>query len=160
MDRRRLILAASSATALTGSATLAPSGALTQVVRSSVPEYLGAMTIMRRSIAWVQREVSRLMVDQDRDDEEWRIDVLAPFAAVDALREAGRTIVPPGKFATAHARWLDAIDELVAAELHLRTGVLDDNERSFEFATRAMNRAALLLAEVDALLPRRVRPTT
>ena len=160
MDRRRLVLAASSAAALTGSATLAPNGALTQVVRSSVPEYVGSMIIMRRSVDWVEQEVERLLADQNREDEDWRIDVLAPFAVVEAVQEAGRTIVPPGKFATAHARWLDAVDELVAAGLHLRTGVLDDNERSFDFATRAMDRASVLLDEVDAFLPRRARLTT
>ena len=159
MDRRRLVLAASSAAALSGSATLAPNAALTQTVRSPVPEYVGSMTIMRRTIDWVEQEVSRLMAVQDRDDEEWRIDVLAPFAAVEAVREAGRTIVAPGKFATAHERWLEAVDELVAAGLHLRTGVLDDNDRSFEFARRSLDRASVLLDEVDAFLPRRVRLT-
>jgi hypothetical protein len=160
MDRRRLVLTASSAAALSGSATFVPNGALSQAVRSSVPEYVGAMTIMRRTVDWVEQEVSRLMAAQDREDEDWRIDVLAPFATVEAVRDAGRTVVPPGKFATAHARWLDAVDELVVAGLHLRTGVLDDNERSFEFATRAMDRASVLLDEVDAFLPRRARPIT
>jgi hypothetical protein len=56
-------------------------------------------------------------------------------------------------------RWLEAVDELVAAGLHLRTGVLDDNDRSVEFATRSLDRARVLLDEVDAFLPRRVRPT-
>ncbi len=158
MDRRRLVLAASSAAALTGSATLAPQGALTQVVRSSVPEYVGAMSIMRRSVDWVEREVSRLLAEENWDDEEWQIDMLAPFAAVEAVREAGRSIVAPGKFATAHERWLDAVDELVAAGLHLRTGVLDDNDRSVAFARRSLDRASVLLDEVDAFLPRRVRP--
>jgi hypothetical protein len=160
MDRRRLVFAASSAAAVSSPAALAPHGALSQVIRSAVPEYVGAMTIMRRSVDWVEQEVTRLLADEDREDEDWRIDVLAPFAAVEAVREAGRSIIPPGKFATAHERWLDAVDELVAAGLHLRTGVLDDNDRSIEFARRALDRASVLLDEVDAFLPRRARPTT
>ena len=144
MDRRRLVLAVSSAAVVSTSAALAPSAAF-QVVRSSVPEYVGAMTIMRRNADWVLDEVSRLMTIEDRDDEEWRIDVLAPFAVVEAIREAGRTIAPPGKYADAHLIWLDAVDELVAAGLHLRTGVLDDNQRSIDLATRAMDRARDLL---------------
>ncbi len=55
---------------------------------------------------------------------------------------------------------LDAVDELVAAGLHMRTGVLDDNQRSIDLATRAMDRARDLLVEVDAMLPRRARPIT
>ena len=154
MNRRRLVLGASAAAAMLPSATAA------QIVRSSVPEYVGAITVMRRTTRWVEQEVTRLLDAQNREDEEWRIDVLAPFAAVEAVREAGRTIAPPGRFASTHELWLDAVDELVAAGLHLRTGVLDDNDRSFEFATRAMDRATLLLDEVDLLLPRRARPIT
>ena len=60
---------------------------------------------------------------------------------------------------TTQALWLDALDEFVAAGLHLRIAVLDDNERFFEFATRAMDRAADLVAGADTLLPRRVRGT-
>lgn len=158
MDRRRLVLGASSAAALSGAAALVPGAAVSQVIRSSVPAYVGAMTVMRRSADWVLQEVDLLLAEQDREDEEWRIDVLAPFAAVAAVREAGRTIVPPARFATAHLLWLDAMDELTAAGLHLRTAVLDDNERSFGLATRALERATDLLVEVDALLPRRARP--
>jgi len=160
MDRRRLVLGVSSAAAVSGVAALVPSAAVSQVTRSSVPAYVGSMTVMRRSVEWVLQEVTPLLAEQNREDEEWRIDVLAPFAAVDAVREAGRTIIPPGRFAAAHLLWLDAMDELLAAGLHLRTAVLDDNERSFGFATRAMARATDLLVEVDALLPRRARPIT
>jgi hypothetical protein len=160
MDRRRLVLAASSAAALSGSAALAPHGALTQAVRTSVLEYVGAMTIMLRTLDWVQHEVSRLLAEQNREDEEWRIDVLAPFAAVEAVREAGRTIVAPGRFVIAHARWFEAVDELGAAGLLLRTGVLDDNDRSLELAAQSLDRARLLLDEVDAFLPRRGRLPT
>jgi hypothetical protein len=114
---------------------------------------------MRRQADWVLQEVTELLDGQDRDNEEWRIDVLAPFAVVDALRQSGRTIVPPGKYTDAHAQWLDVVDELGAAGLHLRTGVLDDNERSFDLATAAMDRARRWLDEVDAVVPRRVGRT-
>ena len=160
MNRRRLALAASSAAVLSGSAALAPIAVVSQATRSPVPEYVGAMTVMWRSVQWFQREVSQLMDEQNREDEEWGIDVLAPFAVVDAVREAGRMIAPPRKYATSHALWLDALDEFVAAGLHLRNGVLADNERSFALATRTMDRAADLLDEVEAGLPRRVRRTS
>src|SRR4051812_32680323 len=109
MDRRRLVLMASSTAALSGPAALIPSAAAAQVIRSSVPEYVGAVTVMRRTADWVVDEVTRLLDEQNRDDEEWRIDVLAPFAAVDAIREAGRAIAPPARFASTHELWLDAV---------------------------------------------------
>ena len=157
MDRRRLVRAAPLVAALSGTGALVPGGALGQITRSSVPEYVGAMTVLRRSIRWVEQEVARLMDAQDREDEEWRIDVLAPFAVVDTVRDAALAIVPPSKYATGHELWLDAVDELVAAGLHLRNGVLADNERSYEFATRSLDRATVLLEEVEVFLPRRVR---
>ena len=157
MDRRQLVRLASSAAALSGAAALAPNVALSQAPRYSVPEYVGAMTVMRRSVQWVQQEVTRLLDAQDREDEEWRIDVLAPFAAVDVVRDAALAIVPPSKYATGHEQWLEAVDELVAAGLHLRNGVLANSERSFEFATRSLDRASVMLEDVDIFLPRRVR---
>jgi hypothetical protein len=117
------------------------------------------MTVMWRTVQWVLQEVSRLMAAQERSDEEWRIDVLAPFAAVTSVRDAARAIVPPAKYTAGHALWLEALDELVSAGLHLRNGVLADNERSFQLATRAIESATDLIAEVEVALPRRVRRT-
>jgi hypothetical protein len=159
MDRRRLVLAASFTAGLAGSGVLTPGSVLAQVVRSRSPEYAGAMSVMWRTVQWVLQEVSRLMAAQNRSDEEWRIDVLAPFAVVTTIRDASRAIVPPAKYAAGHALWLDALDELVSAGLHLRTGVLDDNERSFQLATRAIESATNLIAEVEVTLPRRVQRT-
>jgi hypothetical protein len=158
VNRRRLVLTASSAAALSTTVALGQDTSV-QAARTSVPQYVGALTIMRRQADWVLQEVTELLDGQDRDNEEWRIDVLAPFAVVDALRQSGRTIVPPGKYTDAHAQWLDVVDELGAAGLHLRTGVLDDNERSFDLATAAMDRARRWLDEVDAVVPRRVGRT-
>src|SRR5215204_5072072 len=110
MNRRRLVFTASSAAALSTSVTLGQDVSV-QAARASVPQYVGALTIMRRHADWVLQEVTRLLDAQDRDNEEWRIDVLAPFAIVDALRASGRTIVPPGKYTDAHAFWLDVVDE-------------------------------------------------
>ncbi len=159
MDRRRLVFAASSAAGLAGSGVLTPGSVLAQVVRSRSPEYAGAMTVMWRTVQWVLQEVSRLMAAQDRSNEEWRIDVLAPFAVVTTVRDAARAIVPPPKYAAGHALWLDALDELASAGLHLRNGVLANNERSFQLATRAIESATDLIAEVEISLPRRVRRT-
>ncbi len=64
------------------------------------------------------------------------------------------------KFTDAHATWLDVVDELAAAGLHLRIGVLDDNERSFDLATAVMDRARRQLDEVDAVVPRQVGRNT
>jgi hypothetical protein len=114
---------------------------------------------MWRSVQWVLQEVSRLLAAQDRSDEEWRIDVLAPFAAVTTVRDAARTIVPPPKYTATHALWLDALDELMSASLHMRNGVLVNSERSYQLATRAIESATDLIAEVEAALPRRVRRT-
>jgi hypothetical protein len=158
VNRRRLVLTASSAAALSTTVALGQDTSV-QAARTSVPQYVGALTIMRRQADWVLQEVTELLDGQDRDNEEWRIDVLAPFAVVDALRQSGRTIVPPGKYTDAHAQWLDVVDELGAAGLHLRTGVLDDNERSFDLATAAMDRARRWLDEVDAVVPRRIGRT-
>jgi hypothetical protein len=158
VNRRRLVLTAPSAAALSTSVALGQ-GVTVEATRTSVPQYVGALTIMRRQADWVLQEVTALLDAQERDDEEWRIDVLAPFAVVEAMRQSGRTIVPPGKYANAHANWLDVVDALGAAGLHLRTGVLDDNERSFDLATGAMDRAQNRLDEVDAVVPRRVGRT-
>jgi hypothetical protein len=158
VNRRRLVLTTSSAAALSTTVALGQ-GTSVEAARTSVPQYVGALTIMRRQADWVLQEVTERLDTQDRDDEEWRIDVLAPFAVVDALRQSGRTIVPPGKYTDAHAQWLDVVDELGAAGLHLRTGVLDDTERSFDLATAAMDRARRWLDEVDAVVPRRVGRT-
>jgi len=65
----------------------------------------------------------------------------------------------PGKYTEEHAQWLDVVDELRAAALHLRTGVLDDVDRSVDLATAAMDRARRGLDEVDAVVPRRVGRT-
>ena len=159
MDRRRLVRAAVSAAGLSGSGALTPGSVRAQAVRSRSPEYAGAMTVMWRTVQWVLQEVSRLMAAQERSDEEWRIDVLAPFAAVTSVRDAARAIVPPAKYTAGHALWLEALDELVSAGLHLRNGVLADNERSFQLATRAIESATDLIAEVEVALPRRVRRT-
>jgi hypothetical protein len=159
MDRRRLVLAASSAAGRSGSGVLPRGSVRAQVVRSRSPEYAGAMTVMWRTVQWVLQEVSRLMAAQDRSDEEWRIDVLAPFAVVTTIRDAARAIVPPAKYAAGHALWLDALDELVSAGLYLRNGVLTNTERSFPLATRAIESATDLIAEVEVALPRRVRRT-
>ena len=85
---------------------------------------------------------------------------LAPFAVVAALRQSGRTVVPPGKYTDAHAQWLDVVDALADAGLHLRTGVLDEVERSFALATAALDRAQRQLDEVDAVVPRRLGRTS
>src|SRR5829696_4283949 len=95
MDRRRLVLATSSAVGLSGSGALPSRSVQAQVVRSRGPEYAGAMTVMWRRVHWVGQEVSRLMAAQNRSDEEWRIDVLAPFTVVTTVRDAARAIVPP-----------------------------------------------------------------
>jgi hypothetical protein len=158
VNRRRLVLTASSAAALSTTVALGQDTSV-QAARTSVPQYVGALTIMRRQADWVLQEVTELLDGQDRDNEEWRIDVLAPFAVVDALRQSGRTIVPPGKYTDAHAQWLDVVDELGAAGLHLRTGAMDDNDRSFDLTTAAMDRARRRLDEVDAVVPRRVGRT-
>jgi hypothetical protein len=158
VNRRRLIFTAPSAAAIATAVALGQ-GTTVEAARTSVPQYVGALTIMRRQADWVLQEVAGLLDAQARDDEEWRIDVLAPFAVVDALRQSGRTIVPPGKYAEAHATWLDVVDALGAAGLHLRTGVLDDTERSFALATEALDRARSRLEEVDAVVPRRVGRT-
>ncbi|HLL50439.1 MAG TPA: hypothetical protein VK356_07205, partial [Thermomicrobiales bacterium] len=104
-----------------------------------------------------RQEVLRLLVAQNRTDEEWRIDVLAPFAVVETIREAARGIIPPPKYASTHARWLDALDDLVFAGLYLRNGILTDSERSVQLARSTLDRAAELLGEVEVSLPRRVR---
>jgi hypothetical protein len=52
------------------------------------------------------------------------------------------------------------VDELGAAGLHLRTGAMDDNDRSFDLTTAAMDRARRRLDEVDAVVPRRVGRNT
>ena len=96
MNRRRLVLTATSAAALSTAAALGQDTTV-QAARTSVPQYVGALTIMRRQADWVLQEVTALLDTQDRDDEEWRIDVLAPFAVVVALRQSGRTVVPPGR---------------------------------------------------------------
>ena len=89
MDRRQLVSAASIAAVL-----LVPRGALGQATRSSVPEYVAASIALRRCLNWAQQEVERLLDAQDRQNEEWRIDVLAPFAVVDAVREAALAVSP------------------------------------------------------------------
>ena len=157
MDRRRLILALSSSVGLFTSGALTPRSLLAQTVRSRSPEYVGAMTVMWRTVQSARQEVLRLMAAQNRTNEEWRIDVLAPFAVVETIREAARGIVPPPKYAIVHARWLDALDDLVFAGLYLRNGVLTDSERSVQWARTTLARAADLLAEVEDTLPLRVR---
>jgi hypothetical protein len=161
MDRRRIVLAASSAAAVSISAA-AGQGVEVERARTkpAVSEYVGALTIMRRHADWVLEEVTTLLDAEDRDDEEWRIDVLAPFGAVDALRESGRSLVPPGKYEDGHDSWLDCVDELEDAGEHLRTGVLDDVDRSVDLAEDALDRARDRLAEVDAEIPRRVGRST
>ena len=159
MNRRRLVLTATTAAAL--SSTVAHSqGTTVEAVRTSIPQYVGALTIMRRQAEWVLHEVAELLDAPDRNDEEWPIDVLAPFAIVAALRASGRTIVPPRKYADAHATWLDVVNELGDAGLHLRTGVLDGIERSFALATEALDEARSRLDEVDAVVPRRLGRAT
>ena len=157
MDRRRLVLVLSSSVGLLTSGVLTPQAVLAQSVRARSPEYVGAMTVMWRTVQSARQEVLRLLIAQNRTNEEWRIDVLAPFAVVETIREAARGIVPPPKYAIVHARWLDALDDLVFAGLYLRNGILTDSERSVQLARSTLDRAAELLGEVEVSLPRRVR---
>jgi len=161
MDRRRLVLAATSAAAVSVSDAMGQGVGVEKAKNNTAQsEYVGALTIMRRHADWVLQEVSALLAAEDRDDEEWRIDVLAPFGAVEALRESGRTLVPPVKYEDGHDSWLECVDELEDAGVHLRTGVLDDNDRSVDLAEDALDRARDRLAEVDAEIPRRVGRST
>ena len=159
MDRRRLLLALSSSVVLLTSRALTPRSLLAQTVRSRSPEYVGAMTVMWRTVQSARQEVSRLLAVQDQTAEEWRIDVLAPFAVVETMREVARGIVPPPKYAIVHARWLDALDDLVFAGLYLRNGILTDSERSIQLARTTLARVTDLLAEIEVTLPPRVRRT-
>ena len=159
MDRRRLLLALSSSVGLLTSCALTPRSLLAQTVRSRSPEYVGAMTVMWRTVQSARQEVLALLVAQNRTNEEWRIDVLAPFAVVETIREAARGIVPPPKYAIVHARWLDALDDLVFAGLYLRNGILTDNERLIQLARTTLARVTDLLAEIEDTLPPRVRRT-
>lgn len=137
MDRRRLVLTASSAAAVSASAALGQGVEVekAKTTKTALSEYVGALTIMHRHADWVLQEVS-------------------------ALRESGRSIVPPVKYEDGHDSWLDCVDELEDAGLHLRTGVLDDNERSFDLAQQALDRARGRLNEVDGEIPRRVGRST
>ena len=159
MDRRRLILAVSTSLGLLTSGALTPWAVLAQTVRARSPEYVGAMTVMWHTVQSARQEVSRLLAVQDQTTEEWRIDVLAPFAVVETMREVARGIVPPPKYASTHTRWLDALDELVFAGLYLRNGILTDNERLIQLARTTLARATDLLAEIEVTLPLRVRRT-
>jgi hypothetical protein len=160
MDRRRLVIASSTSGALSASTSLGQGvGGERARTRTAQAEYVGALTIMRRHADWVLEEVTTLLDAEDRDDEEWRIDVLAPFGAVEALRASGRSLVPPGKYEDGHDHWLDCVDELEDAGAHLRTGVLEDVDRSVDLAQQALDRARDRLAEVDAEIPRRVGRT-
>ena len=67
---------------------------------------------MRRHADWVLHKSRGCSMGRIGTNEEWRIDVLAATAVVDALRRSGRTILPPRKDAGAHAQKLDAVDEL------------------------------------------------
>ena len=156
MNRRHLVRAAASGVGLLPSGGLAPPFALAQTVRTGSPEYIGAMTVMWRSVRSARQDISRLLSEPNREDEEWRIDVLAPFAVVVAVRDTTRTIVPPPKYVSAHARWLAALDTLVTAGTYLRAGILTDNEDTIQLARRSLTRAEDLLIQVEVLLPRRV----
>jgi hypothetical protein len=79
---------------------------------------------------------------------------------VEALRESGRSLVPPVKYEDGHDRWLDCVDELEDAGEHLRTGVLDDVDRSVDLAQDALDRAREFLDDVDAEIPRRIGRST
>ena len=162
MNRRRLVLTGSSAAAVSASAALGQDVGVEKAknAKTATPEYTGALTIMRRQADWVLEETTRLLDARDRDDEEWRIDVLAPFAAVASLRESGQSLVAPAKYADGHASWLDCVDELEDAGEHVRTGVLDEVDRSFDLAEDALDRARDRLAEADAEIPRRVGRST
>ena len=159
MERRRLILAVSTSLGLLTSGALTPWAVLAQTVRAKSPEYVGAMTVMWRTVQSARQEVSRLLAVQDQTTEEWRIDVLAPFAVVETMREVARGIVPPPKYAIVHARWLDALDDLVFAGRYLRNGILTDSERSVQLARSTLARVTDLLAEIEVTLPLRVRRT-
>lgn len=160
MDRRRLVLAVSCSVGLLTSSALTPRSLLAQTARFRSPEYIGAMTVMWRIVQSAREDVSRLLAAQNRTNEEWRIEVLAPFAAVETVRDAARGIVPPPKHASTHVRWLDALDDLVGAGLYLRNGILANSERSVQLARSSLDRATELLAEIEGSLPQRVRRTT
>jgi hypothetical protein len=159
MDRRRILFALTSATLSTAASQL-PETAIAQGARMRGAEYLGAISVLRRTIDWVEVEVRRLLDDRDETDEGWRVDVLAPFAAVAAVQEASLALLPPTKYDDVHALWRDALDELAAAERQLRIAVLDDVARAYSLADRALDRARDLLDEVDAALPGRVAQLT
>ncbi len=111
---RRGLLAFAGATG--GSIALAPLFARAQGASSEEFQYIGSVVAISSMMTWFFDEEVQLTSNYDPSlllDEQWRVDVLAPFAVARAAQHALLDVEPPAVFTESHQLFVDSVDNAV-----------------------------------------------
>jgi hypothetical protein len=137
-------------------AALAPFVARAQDDEWELANYLGSLTVLLNMLTWMFDETARLTTNSteaDYIDEQWRVDVLAPFAIASAAQEVIAGLNPPLMFADSHDLLSQSIDNLVTAGDYMNEGVLNLDLTALELATEHMLVANDLVEQANDTLP-------
>jgi hypothetical protein len=149
MDRRRFVAAGALV------AGLVPQQANAQNEDQQSCLYVGALIAIFGMVTWMVEEVSQLTetsTEADYTDEQFRVDLLAPFGAALAAQETIAMLNPPIALQESHDLLVQTIENLVIAGDYMEEGVLTMDESSMELAAEHVQTANDLMDQaIDAL---------
>jgi hypothetical protein len=86
-------------------------------------------------------------------DEQWKVDVLAPYAVPQAAQQVLAKLSPPAIFAASHDLILQSVDELVLAQTAMERGVLNADMASVNESADHITHASNLIEQAAHALP-------
>jgi hypothetical protein len=150
MDRRRFVAAGA---LLVG---LVPQQANAQSEYQELCQYRGSIFMTLNMLGWMFEEVSQLTetsTGADYIDEQFRVDLLAPYGVAKAAQETIALINPPIAFREFHDLLVEAIENLVISGDYMEEGVLTLDESSMELAVEHLQTATDLMDQAYNALP-------
>lgn len=151
---RRGLFAAMGATG--GSIALAPLLARAQGADSEESQYIGSILAIANMMTWFFDEEVRFTSNYDPAlllDEEWRVDVLAPFAVARAAQVVLLDIEPPPVYAESYDLFVESVDNAVLSGDSMKTGVLNVDAAAIQTAAEYLGRSSDLIIEATEALP-------
>jgi hypothetical protein len=151
MDRRRLFLAAAAATA-----AFVPRIVRAQDSDADANLYTGSIVAINHMMTYFFEEVTRLTENfgmAQMTDEEWRVDILAPFSIPRAAQQALLEITPPAVFVASFESYSEAIDHAVQAGDYMKSGILNMDADSLNLASAEIEATSELITQATAALP-------
>jgi hypothetical protein len=134
MDRR-LFVAAVSATACFYPRPVKAQCSEDELDRvEALARYGSAMQTMARMLDWGTNETAEVLLSKDYLNEDWRMDLVAPFAIADAVVEISRSIQPPEELTESYDLFIEGVESLVRAGDEIRKWVLTSDPARMDAA--------------------------